>query len=149
VHGVERMVVWGNHSPTMFADWRFATAGGKLVSELIGDEVWYRETLIPTVAQRGTAVLNARGASSAASAANAAIDHMRDWLHGTNGRWVSMGIASNGSYGIPEGLICGVPVTCTAGAYNRVDGLAIDDFARRMIDRTVAELKEELAAVKA
>jgi malate dehydrogenase len=136
VHGVERMVVWGNHSPTMFADWRFATAGGKLVSEL-------------AVAQRGTAVLNARGASSAASAANAAIDHMRDWLHGTNGRWVSMGIASNGSYGIPEGLICGVPVTCTAGAYNRVDGLAIDDFARRMIDRTVAELKEELAAVKA
>jgi malate dehydrogenase len=130
-------------------DWRFATAGGKLVSELIGDEVWYRETLIPTVAQRGTAVLNARGASSAASAANAAIDHMRDWLHGTNGRWVSMGIASNGSYGIPEGLICGVPVTCTASAYNRVDGLAIDDFARRMIDRTVAELKEELAAVKA
>jgi malate dehydrogenase len=74
---------------------------------------------------------------------------MRDWLHGTNGRWVSMGIASNGSYGIPEGLICGVPVTCTASAYNRVDGLAIDDFARRMIDRTVAELKEELAAVKA
>ena len=149
VHGVERMVVWGNHSPTMFADWRFAITGGKLVSELIGDEVWYRETLIPTVAQRGTAVLNARGASSAASAANAAIDHMRDWLHGTNGRWVSMGIASNGSYGIPEGLICGVPVTCTASAYNRVDGLAIDDFARRMIDRTVAELKEELAAVKA
>jgi malate dehydrogenase len=149
VHSVERMVVWGNHSPTMFTDWRFATAGGKRISDLIGDETWYRETLIPTVAQRGTAVLNARGASSAASAANAAIDHMRDWLHGTDGRWVSMGIASNGNYGIPEGLICGVPVTCTAGAYHRVDGLAIDDFARDMIDRTVAELKEELAAVKA
>ena len=149
VHSVERMVVWGNHSPTMFTDWRFATAGGKRISDLIGDETWYRETLIPTVAQRGTAVLNARGASSAASAANAAIDHMRDWLHGTDGRWVSMGIASNGNYGIPEGLICGVPVTCTAGAYHRVDGLAIDDFARGMIDRTVAELKEELAAVKA
>jgi len=93
-------------------------------------------------------VLNARGASSAASAANAAIDHLRDWLHGTDGRWVSMGVASNGSYGIPEGLICGVPVTCTAGSYHRVDGLPIDDFARSMIDHTVAELKEELAAVQ-
>ena len=149
VHSVEHMVVWGNHSPTMFADWRFATTGGKSVSELIGDETWYRDTLIPTIAQRGTAVLNARGASSAASAANAAIDHMHDWLHGTNGRWVSMGIVSNGDYGIPEGLICGVPVTCTAGAYHRVHGLAIDGFARGMIDRTVAELNEELAAVKA
>jgi len=148
VHDIERMVVWGNHSPTMFADWRFATAGGKQISKLIGDEAWYRETLIPTVAQRGTAVLNARGASSAASAANAAIDHMRDWLHGSNGRWVSMGIASNGSYGVPEGLICGVPVTCTASGYRRVEGLPIDDFAHGMIDRTVAELKEELAALQ-
>jgi malate dehydrogenase len=148
VHDIERMVVWGNHSPTMFADWRFATAGGKQISELIDDESWYRETLIPTVAQRGTAVLNARGASSAASAANAAIDHLRDWLHGTNGRWVSMGIATNGDYGIPENLICGLPVTCAAGAYHRVAGLPIDDFARSMIDRTVAELKEELAAVR-
>ena len=148
VQDVERMVVWGNHSPTMFADWRFATAGGKSIAKLIGDEAWYRETLIPTVAQRGTAVLNARGASSAASAANAAIDHLRDWLHGTNGRWVSMGIASNGNYGIPEGLICGVPVTCTASGYRRVEGLPIDDFAHGMIDRTVAELKEELAAVQ-
>jgi malate dehydrogenase len=147
VHNIERMVVWGNHSPTMFADWRFATAGGKQISKLVGDESWYRETLIPTVAQRGTAVLNARGASSAASAANAAIDHLRDWLHGTDGRWVSMGIATNGDYGIPENLICGLPVTCTAGAYHRVAGLPIDDFARSMIDRTVAELKEELAAV--
>jgi malate dehydrogenase len=149
VQEIERMVVWGNHSPTMFADWRFATARGKQISKLIGDEVWYRETLIPTVAQRGTAVLNARGASSAASAANAAIDHLRDWLQGTGGRWVSMGIATNGDYGIAEGLICGMPVTCTAGAYHRLEGLPIDDFARTMIDRTVAELKEELAAVKA
>jgi malate dehydrogenase len=147
VHSVERIVVWGNHSPTMFADWRFATAGGKRVSELIADETWYRDTLIPTVAQRGTAVLNARGASSAASAANAAIDHLHDWLHGTDGRWVSMGIASNGSYGIPEGIICGVPVTCAGGNYQRVEGLPIDDFARSMIDRTVAELKKELTAV--
>jgi malate dehydrogenase len=148
VQDVERMVVWGNHSPTMFADWRFATAGGKSIAKLIGDEAWYRETLVPTVAQRGTAVLNARGASSAASAANAAIDHMHDWLHGSNGRWVSMGIASNGSYGVPEGLICGVPVTCTASGYRRVEGLPIDDFAHGMIDRTVAELREELAAVQ-
>jgi malate dehydrogenase len=148
VQKVEHVVVWGNHSPTMFADWRFATTDGKHVAKLIGDESWHRETLIPTVAQRGTAVLNARGASSAASAANAAIDHIRDWLHGTDGRWVSMGIASNGSYGIPEGLVCGVPVTCTSGAYHRVEGLPIDDFARGMIDRTVAELKEELAAVQ-
>jgi malate dehydrogenase len=88
VHDVDHMVVWGNHSPTMFADLRFASADGKSLSKLIGDEVWYRETLIPTIAQRGTAVLKARGASSAASAADAAIDHMRDWLHDTNGRWV-------------------------------------------------------------
>jgi malate dehydrogenase len=147
VKSIERMVVWGNHSPTMFADWRFATTGGKNIAKLIGDQTWYRETLIPTVAQRGTAVLNARGASSAASAANAAIDHLRDWLSGTNGSWVSMGIPTDGSYGIPEGLICGLPVTCTKGAYHRVEGLPIDDFARSMIDRSVAELKEELAAV--
>ncbi len=147
VDQVERMVVWGNHSPTMFADWRFATAAGKSLPALIGDDAWYRDTLIPSVAQRGTAVIEARGASSAASAANAAIDHLRDWLHGTGGRWVSMGVPSDGSYGIAEGLICGVPVTCTAGAYHRVEGLAIDEFARRMIDRTVAELAEELAAV--
>ena len=147
VSSVERMAVWGNHSPTMFPDWRFATSGGKSLAKLIGDETWYRETFVPTVAQRGTAVLNARGASSAASAANAAIDHLRDWLSGTNGRWVSMGIPSDGSYGIPEGLLCGVPVTCTKGAYHRVEGLAIDDYSRSMIDRSVGELKEEIAAV--
>ena len=147
VKSIEKMVVWGNHSPTMFADWRFATAGGKNIAKLIGDQTWYRETFVPTVAQRGTAVLNARGASSAASAANAAIDHLRDWLSGTNGRWVSMGIPSDGSYGIPEGLLCGVPVTCTKGAYHRVEGLAIDDYSRGMIDHSVGELKEEIAAV--
>jgi malate dehydrogenase len=147
VSSVERMAVWGNHSPTMFPDWRFATSGGKALAKLIGDETWYRETFVPTVAQRGTAVLNARGASSAASAANAAIDHLRDWLSGTDGRWVSMGIPSDGSYGIPEGLLCGVPVTCTKGAYHRVEGLAIDDYSRSMIDRSVGELKEEIAAV--
>lgn len=145
VADIERVVVWGNHSPTMFADWRFAVAKGRSVAEMIGDEAWYRETLIPTVAQRGTAILEARGASSAASAANAAIDHMRDWVLGTDGRWVSMGIPSDGSYGIAEGLICGVPVTCANGKYARVTGLPIDDFARKMIDRSCAELKDEFA----
>jgi malate dehydrogenase len=148
VAGIDRMAVWGNHSPTMFADWRFATAGGRSLPELIGDEAWYRDTFIPTVARRGTAVIEARGASSAASAANAAIDHMRDWILGSDGRWVSMGLPSDGSYGIPEGLICGVPVTCADGAYKRVTGLPIDDYARGMIDRSVAELVEELEALK-
>lgn len=149
VASIERMVVWGNHSPTMFADWRFATSGGKGLPELIGDESWYRETLIPTVARRGTAVLEARGASSAASAGNAAIDHMRDWIHGTNGGWVSMGVPSDGSYGIPEGLYSGFPAVCANGSYEVVKGLPIDDFARTMIDRSVAELVEELDALKA
>ena len=147
VSSIERMAVWGNHSPTMFADWRFATSGGKRLAELIGDESWYKDTLIPTVAQRGTAIIEARGASSAASAANAAIDHLRDWLHGTDGRWVSMGVPSDGSYGIREGLMCGVPVTCAAGSYQRVEGLPIDEFARRMIDHSTAELAAELEAV--
>lgn len=143
---VERMAVWGNHSPTMFPDWRFATASGKSLPAMIADAAWYRGTLIPEVAQRGAAIIEARGASSAASAANAAIDHMRDWIHGTGGRWVSMGVPSDGSYGIPEGLICGVPVTCAGGGYARVEGLEIDDFARSMIDRTVRELRDELDA---
>ena len=148
VGDIEGVVVWGNHSPTMFADWRFAKARGQSVPDLIGDQEWYQKTLIPTVAQRGTAIIEARGASSAASAANAAIDHMRDWVLGTDGRWVSMGIRSDGSYGIPEGVICGVPVTCADGKYQRVLGLPIDDYARRMIDRTTAELVDELAAVQ-
>jgi len=147
IDAIDRMVVWGNHSPTMFADWRFATAAGRSLAEMIGDETWYRETLIPTVAKRGTAVLEARGASSAASAANAAIDHMRDWIHGTAGRWVSMGVPSDGSYGIPEGLVCGVPVTCANGTYQRVTDLPIDAYARGMLDRTIAELMEEQAAL--
>ena len=144
---IEKMIIWGNHSPTMFADWRFAETGGKSVAALIGDEAWYRGTLIPTVAKRGTAILEARGASSAASAASAAIDHLHDWINGTNGRWVSMGIPSDGSYGVPEGVISGAPVTCAGGSYTRVTGLPIDDYARKMIDITVAELKEEIAAV--
>lgn len=147
VSDLERVVVWGNHSPTMFADWRFATAQGHMLSELIGDETWYRETFIPCVAQRGTAIIEARGASSAASAANAAIDHMRDWILGTDGRWVSMGIASDGSYGIPDRVVCGVPVTCAGGKYQRITDLPVDDFARMMIDRTCRELSDELSTI--
>lgn len=148
VASIQKMAVWGNHSPTMFADWRFATAGGKSLPELINDEAWYRDTFIPTVAKRGTAIIEARGASSAASAANAAIDHMHDWFQGSNGDWVSMGLPSDGSYGIPEGVYAGVPAICANGSYERVTGLPIDDFARTMIDRTVAELTEELDALK-
>ena len=145
---IEHVIVWGNHSPTMFADWRFATVDGRSLRDLIGDESWYRDTLIPTVAQRGTAIIEARGASSAASAANAAIDQMRDWIAGTNGHWVSMSVPSDGSYGIPEGIMCGVPVTCANGRYQRVTGLAIDDFARKMIDRTCSELADELSSAR-
>ncbi len=144
---IEKIIVWGNHSPTMFADYRFATAKGKPLPEVINDETWYRETLIPTVGKRGGAIIEARGASSAASAANAAIDHMHDWIHGTNGGWVSMGIASDGSYGIPEGVIYGTPVTCAGGSYSRVTGLEISDYARTMMDKTLAELNEEREAI--
>ncbi len=147
VSSIEKMVVWGNHSPTMFADWRFATSNGKSLPDMVNDETWYRETYIPTVAKRGTAIIDARGASSAASAANAAIDHMHDWLLGTNGGWVSMGLPSDGSYGIPEGLHSGVPTICANGSYERVTGLPIDDYTRSMIARTVAELQEEIDAI--
>lgn len=146
VGDVENVVVWGNHSPTMFADWRFATANGKRLAERINDEVWYRETMIPLVARRGTQVLEARGASSAASAAKAAVDHMHDWLCGSDGRWVSMGLPSDGSYGIPEDVVCGVPAVCSGGDYRRISDLPIDAFARGMLDRTTRELSDELAA---
>ncbi len=144
---IEKVIVWGNHSPTMFADYRFATAKGKPLPQVINDETWYRETLIPTVGKRGGAISEARGSSSAASAANAAIDHMHDWIHGTDGRWVSMGIASDGSYGVPEGVIYGTPVTCAGGSYTRVTGLEISDYARTMMDKTLAELNEEREAI--
>lgn len=146
VSTVERMIIWGNHSPTMFADWRFATSNGQSLPKVVNDETWYRETFIPKVAQRGSAIIEARGASSAASAANAAIDHMRDWVQGTKGGWVSMGVPSDGSYGIPEGIVSGVPVTCADGAYIRVTGLEIDAFAAEKIAVTVTELQDEIAA---
>ena len=147
VDSMEKMVVWGNHSPTMYPDLRFCTAGGEAAPKLINDEAWYRNEYIPKVGKRGAAIIEARGLSSAASAANAAIDHMRDWALGTNGKWVTMGVPSDGSYGIPAGVIYGVPVTCANGKYEVVKGLEIDAYSRTMMDKTLAELKEEQAGV--
>jgi malate dehydrogenase len=147
VNDIEKMIVWGNHSPTMYPDLRFCTVAGQAAPAAVNDEAWYRNEYIPTVGKRGAAIIAARGASSAASAANAAIDHMRDWALGTNGKWVTMGIPSDGSYGIPKDIIYGVPVTCENGEYKRVEGLAIDDYSRTMMDKTLAELQEEQAGV--
>jgi malate dehydrogenase len=144
---VEKMLVWGNHSPTMYPDLRFTTVAGQPALAAINDDAWYKNEYIPTVGKRGAAIIAARGASSAASAANAAIDHMRDWALGTDGKWVTMGVPSDGSYGIPQDIIYGVPVTCANGAYTRVEGLAIDDYSRSMMDKTLAELQEEQAGV--
>uniref|UniRef100_UPI0033409C6B malate dehydrogenase n=1 Tax=Castellaniella defragrans TaxID=75697 RepID=UPI0033409C6B len=143
VAGIEKLIVWGNHSPTMYPDTRFATIGGQPAQTLINDQAWIRDTFIPTVGKRGAAIIEARGLSSAASAANAAIDHIRDWVLGSNGKWVTMGIPSDGSYGIPEGIIYGVPVTTANGEYTRVEGLEIDAFSRERMDFTLQELLEE------
>ncbi|WP_322013878.1 malate dehydrogenase [Paraburkholderia sp. J12] len=148
VDALTRMAVWGNHSPTMYADYRHALAGGDSVPARVADETWNRDVFIPEVARRGTAIIEARGASSAASAANAAIDQMRDWVSGSDGRWVSMSIVSHGEYGVPEGLVYGMPVTCEAGTYRVVEGIAIDAFARSRIDASVQELAEEMTAVR-
>jgi len=148
VADIEKLAVWGNHSPTMYADYRFATIGGQPVKSMINDEAWNRDTFLPTVGKRGAAIIAARGLSSAASAANAAIDHMRDWALGTNGRWVTMGIPSDGQYGIPKDVMFGYPVTCAGGKYQIVEGLPIDDFSRQCIDKTLAELLEEQDGVK-
>ena len=147
VGDIEKFVGWGNHSSTMYPDYRFATANGKPLADLVGDADWNAATFIPTVAKRGAAIIEARGLSSAASAANAAIDHVRDWVLGSDGKWVTMGVPSDGSYGIPEGVIYGVPVTTANGAYTRVEGLPIDDFSRERMDKTLAELEEERAGV--
>jgi malate dehydrogenase len=143
VADIEKLIVWGNHSPTMYPDIRFATVGGESLAGLINDDAWNRDTFIPTVGKRGAAIIQARGLSSAASAANAAIDHVRDWILGSNGKWVTMGIPSDGSYGIPEGIIYGVPVTTENGEYKRVEGLEIDAFSRERMDFTLNELLEE------
>ena len=149
VQAVERMIVWGNHSPTMVPDYRFATVAGVPAPELVGDEAWYRNEYIPKIGKRGAAIIDARGASSAASAANAAIGHMHDWALGTDGKWVTMGVPSDGSYGIPEGILYGFPVVCTPGRYEIVKGLEIDAFSRQKMDATLKELIEERESVKA
>lgn len=146
VASIENMAVWGNHSPTMYADYRFATVNGESVKSMINDEAWNRDVFLPTVGKRGAAIIEARGLSSAASAANAAIDHIRDWVLGTNGKWVTMGIPSDGSYGIPEGVTYGFPVTCKDGKYEIVQGLEIDEFSRACMNKTLAELEEERQA---
>jgi malate dehydrogenase len=147
VGSIEKLVVWGNHSPTMYADYRFATAGGKAVKDLINDETWNRTVFLPTVGKRGAAIIEARGLSSAASAANAAIDHVRDWMLGTGGKWATMGIASDGSYGIPQDVMYGFPVTTAAGEHTLVRDLPIDEFSREKMNATLKELEEERAGV--
>ena len=145
---IEKMAVWGNHSPTMYADYRFATIGGKSVKDMIGDDAWNAGTFLPTVGKRGAAIIAARGVSSAASAANAAIDHMRDWALGTKGKWVTMGVPSDGHYGIPKDTMFGFPVTTEGGKYKVVEGLPIDAFSQERINVTLKELQEEQAGVK-
>jgi malate dehydrogenase len=148
VAAIEKLTVWGNHSPTMYADYRFATIGGKSVKDLINDEAWNKDTFLPTVGKRGAAIIAARGVSSAASAANAAIDHMRDWALGSSGKWVTMGIASDGQYGIPKDVMFGFPVTTDKGEWKLVEGLAIDAFSQERIAFTLKELLEEQEGVK-
>jgi malate dehydrogenase len=146
VGDIEKLAVWGNHSPTMYADYRFATVNGKSVKDTINDQVWNKDVFLPTVGKRGAAIIAARGLSSAASAANAAIDHMRDWALGTNGKWVTMGIPSQGWYGIPKDVMFGFPVTCENGEYKIVEGLEIDAFSQECINKTLAELEGERTA---
>jgi len=147
VSELRKLCVWGNHSPTMYADYRFATAGGESISALINDDDWNRNVFLPTVGKRGAAIIEARGLSSAASAANAAIDHMRDWALGTSGDWTTMGVASDGSYGIPEEVMFGFPVTCADSRYTIVQGLVIDAFSQERIAITLKELLEERDAI--
>jgi malate dehydrogenase len=148
VSAIRKLAVWGNHSPTMYADYRFATIEGASVKDMINDHVWNKDVFLPTVGKRGAAIIEARGLSSAASAANAAIDHMRDWALGTGGEWVTMGVPSNGDYGIPQDVMFGYPVTCANGQYEIVKGLPIDEFSQGCIDKTLAELTGEQDGVK-
>ena len=149
VADVKKMTIWGNHSTTQYPDLFHAEVGGKNAYEAVNDHAWVDGTFIPTVAKRGAAIIEARGASSAASAANAAIDHIHSWVMGTaEGDWASMGIPSDGSYGVPEGIISSFPVTIKDGTYSIVQGLEIDDYSRAKIDASAAELVEERDAVK-
>ncbi|MGO4307774.1 MULTISPECIES: malate dehydrogenase [unclassified Cupriavidus] len=148
VSSIEKLFVWGNHSPTMYADYRYATVDGKNVKDIINDQVWNNDVFQPTVGKRGAAIIEARGLSSAASAANAAIDHVHDWVLGTNGKVVTMGIPSNGEYGIPKDVMFGFPVTTANGKYEIVKGLEIDAYSQEKINITLKELEEERAGVQ-
>jgi malate dehydrogenase len=148
VSEITNMTIWGNHSTTQYPDLVNAKVRGESAWDAVGDEAWIADEFIPTVAKRGAAIIDARGASSAASAANAAIDHLRDWVQGTpDGDWVSMSVPSDGSYDVEEGLISSFPCTCAGGEYRIVEGLEITDFSRQRIDASVDELKEERDAV--
>jgi len=148
VSSIEKLFVWGNHSPTMYADYRYATIDGKSVKDMINDPVWNNDVFLPTVGKRGAAIIEARGLSSAASAAGAAIDHVRDWVLGTNGKIVTMGIPSNGDYEIPQDVMFGFPVTTANGKYEVVKGFEIDAYSREKINITLKELEEERAGVQ-
>jgi len=146
---IGKVTVWGNHSATQYPDVFQAEASGKKIWPMINDQAWLEQTFIPTVQKRGAAIIEARGLSSAASAANAAIGHVRDWVSGTrDGDWVTMGIPSDGSYGIPEGVIYGYPVTCKSGAFQIVKGIEVSEFSRKRMDATLKELHEERDGVK-
>ncbi|HVE68468.1 MAG TPA: malate dehydrogenase [Solirubrobacteraceae bacterium] len=149
VSDIDHMTVWGNHSPTMYPDLVNARVKGERAWDAVGDETWIAEEFIPVVGKRGAAIIEARGASSAASAANAAIDHVRDWALGTPDEgWVSMAVPSDGSYGVEEGLISGFPCRCANGEWEIVEGLEVDDFSRQRIDATVDELRTERDTVR-
>jgi malate dehydrogenase len=147
ITSLKQLVVWGNHSPTMYADYRNCTSNGDNVKTLINDHAWNNDLFLPTVGKRGAAIIEARGLSSAASAANAAIDHIRDWVLGSD-EWVTMGIPSDGSYGIPEGMIYGMPCTCKNGDYTLIQGIEIDEYSREKIALSLKELTDEADAVK-
>ncbi len=147
VASLKQLVVWGNHSPTMYADYRFCTSNGDRVKELVNDAVWNNDVFLPTVGKRGAAIITARGLSSAASAANAAIDHVRDWVLGSS-EWVTMGVPSDGSYGIPEGIVFGFPCACKDGGFKIIQGLDIDAYSQEKINLTLKELTDEAAAVQ-
>jgi malate dehydrogenase len=148
VTSIRKMTIWGNHSATQYPDLYHCEVDGSVAADKV-DDAWLRDTFIPTVAKRGAAIIDARGASSAASAASAAIDHVHNWVHGTpKDDWVSFGTTSDGSYGVPEGLMSGFPVTCSGGSYSIVDGLELNDFSRERIDASIKELEEERDAVK-
>jgi malate dehydrogenase len=149
IRDITNMTVWGNHSTTQYPDITHAKVGGRNAAEVVNDQAWVENDFIPTVAKRGAAIIDARGASSAASAANAAIDHVNNWVNGTpQDVWVTIGAPSDGSYGVAEGVFCGFPCICSGGSYEIVQGLEIDSFSRQRIDASVTELGEERAAVE-